>query len=415
LGNRLLINNHQNNHFIVYQTTYQSNSRLQVADALRGIAIAGIILLHNIEHMNFYRFPETTNALMIFFNRITWDGLFFAFGGKMYSIFALMFGLSFFIQNDNQMQKGNDFTWRFIWRMTLLLLFGLLNTFFYNGDILVSYALFGMLMPFVSKLSTKTIAYITIFLLLQPVEIYQTIAALINPDYSLIDTNSGKYFKLLVNAQEYGSFWESGWASLKYGQIATFAWDLENGRLTQLPALFFLGMIFGRIRLFYNEKNNLKTWLSILAIALVVFFPATGLYNLLPEYITRREILVPLQLLLKSWGNLAQMFIYVAGLVLLFYSSKKVYQFMIRMTAFGRSSMTNYFLQSILGAVLYYGWGFGLFRYCGPSVSFLIGIAMVMLQYYFCRWWLSKHSHGPFEGLWKKLTWIKLKTFKNML
>jgi len=392
---------------IAYQTTYQPNTRLHVADALRGIAIMGIILLHNIEHMNFYRFPEVTNTWMIFLNRITWDGLFFAFGGKMYSTFALMFGMSFFIQNDNQMQKGNNFTWRFIWRMTLLLLFGLLNTFFFNGDILVSYALFGMLMPFISKLNTKAVAFITIFLLLQPIEIYQIIAALFNPDYQLINTNSGQYFKLLKVAQEHGSFWESGWAGLKYGQIATFAWDLENGRITQLPALFFLGMIIGRLRLLYNEKNNLKTWLSILVIALVVYFPATGLYNVLPEFITRRELLVPLELLLKSWSNLAQMFIYVAGLVLLFYSSKKVYGFMIKMTAFGRSSMTNYFLQSILGAMLYYGWGFGLFRYVGPFFSFLIGIGMVVLQYYFCRLWLRSRSHGPFEGIWKKLTWIQ--------
>ena len=70
--------------------------------------------------MNFYRFPEVTDHLLKFFNTITWEGTFFAFGGKMYSIFALMFGLSFFIQNDNQLQKGNDFTLRFEWRMILL-------------------------------------------------------------------------------------------------------------------------------------------------------------------------------------------------------------------------------------------------------------------------------------------------------
>ena len=76
----------------MYQTTYQPNTRLHVADALRGLAIVGIILIHNVEHMNFYRFPETTNAWMIFLNKATWDSIFFAFGGKMYSIFALMFG-----------------------------------------------------------------------------------------------------------------------------------------------------------------------------------------------------------------------------------------------------------------------------------------------------------------------------------
>ena len=394
----------------MYQTTYQPNTRLHIADALRGFAILGIILIHNVEHMNFYKFPEATNEWMIFFNKATWESVFFAFGGKMYSIFALMFGLSFFIQNDNQMQRGNDFTLRFMWRMVLLLIFGLINTFFYNGDILVSYAIFGMLMPFVGKLNTKTIAFFTILLLIQPIEIYQAVAALFNPDYQLINANSGKYFGLMSKTLETGSFWECGWSSLKNGQLATITWNIENGRTTQLPGLFFLGMLLGRIRLFYHEKNNLKTWLGILTVTLLIFFPVFGLYNIIPDYIPRREILFPIQLLLKSWGNLSQTILYVSLLVLLFYSIPMAQKLMMKLTNFGRSSMTNYFLQSILGATLYYGWGFGLYRYCGPAISLLIGIGMVFIQYYFCRWWLKTHSHGPFEGLWKKLTWIKFRS-----
>ena len=391
----------------MYQTTYLPNTRLHVADALRGIAVIGIILLHNIEHLNFYRFPEVTNAWMIGFNQMTWDGLFFVLGGKMYSIFALLFGLSFFIQNDNQMQRGNDFSLRFVWRMFLLLVFGTINTFFFNGDILFSYALFGMLLPLFSKLNTKTLVIVTIFLLLQPVEIYQIIAALFNPDYQLIDVNSGQYFHIMGASQEHGSIWKCGWDSLQYGQLANFAWNIENGRFTQLPGLFLLGMLIGRLRLFYNEKNNLKIWLGVLAIAIVVFFPVYGLYNFLPEHITRKEILVPARLLCKSWSSLAQALIYVSMLVLLFYSSKKVNRWMTKLTFFGRASMTNYFLQSVLGAMLYYGWGFALYRYCGPAVSFLIGIVMVSAQYGFCRWWFRTHNHGPMEGVWKKLTWIR--------
>jgi uncharacterized protein len=391
----------------VYQTSFQPNTRLHIADALRGVAILGIILIHNVEHMNFYRFPETANVWMIFFNKATWESVFFAFGGKMYSIFSLMFGLSFFIQNDNQMQKGNDFSLRFIWRMFLLLIFGIINTFFYNGDILVSYAIFGMLMPLAGKLNTKTIAFITVFLLIQPIEIFQTVAALFNPDYQLIDANSGNYFRLMDETQATGSFWECGWNNLKYGQLATITWNIENGRTTQLPGLFFLGMLLGRIRLFYNEKNNLKIWIAVLATALLVFFPAYGLYNFIPNYISRKEVLIPMQLLFKSWSNLAQTFLYISILTLLFYSIPAVHKFMMKLTNFGRSSMTNYFLQSILGSILYYGWGFGLFRYCGPAVSFLIGIGMALFQYYLCRWWLKRHNHGPFEGVWKKLTWIR--------
>ena len=179
--------------------------------------------------------------------------------------------------------------------------------------------------------------------------------------------------------------------------------------MTQLPALFFLGVMIGRLRLFYNERNNLKIWLSILTIAIIAFFPIYGLHNTLRGTIERREILSPLMLICKSWYSLALTFIYISILVLLFYFSKRVNRWMMKLTFFGRASMTNYFLQSIIGSMLFYGWGFALHRYCGPFFSLLIGFVIVMAQYSFCYWWFKTHSHGPMEGLWKKLTWIKIK------
>lgn len=38
----------------MYRTTGLPNSRIQVADTLRGIAVAGIILIHACEHFNLY-------------------------------------------------------------------------------------------------------------------------------------------------------------------------------------------------------------------------------------------------------------------------------------------------------------------------------------------------------------------------
>lgn len=55
------------------------------------------------------------------------DMLGFLLSGKMYAIFALLFGLSFFIQSDNQAQRGNDFSLRFAWRMVLLFGIGLVT------------------------------------------------------------------------------------------------------------------------------------------------------------------------------------------------------------------------------------------------------------------------------------------------
>lgn len=44
-----------------YTPSDKPNTRIDVADILRGIAIAGIILIHFIEHLNFYSFPEPSS------------------------------------------------------------------------------------------------------------------------------------------------------------------------------------------------------------------------------------------------------------------------------------------------------------------------------------------------------------------
>ena len=99
----------------------EPNARVDVADVLRGLAVMGIILLHSIEHFNFYSFPkEVPFEWMKFTDQAIWRGLFFAFSNKAYAVFALLFGFSFYIQDNNQQRRGKDFRLRFLWRLFIL-------------------------------------------------------------------------------------------------------------------------------------------------------------------------------------------------------------------------------------------------------------------------------------------------------
>lgn len=62
----------------------EKNNRVDVADVLRGLAVMGIIILHSIEHFNFYSFPDTTGqaSWLNFTDKAIWDSLFFTFGAK---------------------------------------------------------------------------------------------------------------------------------------------------------------------------------------------------------------------------------------------------------------------------------------------------------------------------------------------
>ncbi len=71
--------------------------RIEVVDALRGFAVMAIMLLHNIEHFNFYSFSEATSEFMKVLDKGIWDTLFFLFGGRLmqsslcYSVSVFMF------------------------------------------------------------------------------------------------------------------------------------------------------------------------------------------------------------------------------------------------------------------------------------------------------------------------------------
>lgn len=369
----------------------------------------GIIILHSIEHFNFYSFPETVPfPWMEFTDKAIWDGLFFTFGGKAYAVFALLFGFSFYIQDNNQQRRGNDFRLRFIWRLFLLLLIGQVNAMFFTGEILTMYAILGLILPLCCRLSDRTVGIIATLLILQPMDWGKLIYALVNPEYQVGNSLTNYYFGIAFEVQKTGNFLQTVKMNLWEGQLANFSYALEHGRLLQTMALFLFGMLVGRRGLFlYNEKNE-QLWLKVLGWALISFFPLYALYNVMPEYIQRGAILAPLNVIVGSLKNLSFMLILVIGLLLTFYRSKNKSLFM-PFTSYGRMSLTHYIGQSVIGSLLFYHWGFELGRYLGITYSFIFGIVFVLLQMAFSSWWLRTHKQGPFEGLWKRLTWINSK------
>jgi uncharacterized protein len=83
--------------------------------------------------------------------------------------------------------------------------------------------------------------------------------------------------------------------------------------------------------------------------------------------------------------------------------------FVAKFVNFGRMGLSNYLMMSIIGSALYYGWGFGLYKHFGTSISLLFGITLLILQMKLSTFWLACYGQGPLEKLWRKLTWIPMK------
>lgn len=378
-----------------------NSSRLDVIDALRGFAIVSIMLLHNIEHFDFYFSPEGLPAWLKTLDKIIWDSLFFLFGGKSYAIFALLFGMTFYIQWHNREARGEDFRPRFAWRLALLLAFGLVNSMFYHGDILSIYAVLGLALIPVARLRTGTVLAIAVVLLLQPYAWLEFFQALPNPDEKLADPASWAYFGRANEYMAHGSALQVWWGNLTNGKVGVIRWSWENGRVFQIPALFMLGMLAGRKGVFKMSTENRRFWLRTLGMAIVAFIPFYLLKSTPESWHVGAAVQRPLLVIITSWSNVAFMVVLVSSFVLLFYS----WRWLAFFSPLGRMSLTSYVVQSIIGTSIYYGFGLGMYQYTGASYALAIGVALALAQRQFSVWWLRRHKQGPLETLWHRATW----------
>ena len=382
-----------------YRPSALPNTRIDAADLLRGIAVAGIILLHFIEHLNFYKFPPPT-AL----DTAVWDVAFFLLSSKMYAIFAMLFGLTLFVQHDNQAQRGRDFRPRFVWRMVLLFGFGLLDLLFFNGDILTVYAVCGLLvLPFV-RVGNRALLAAAVFFGLQPIELFYFIGSLLDPSLQPLNLGSDELFMSILPAQEGGSWLDVAAAGLRYGLPVNFTWAIEHGRFTQTLFLFQLGLWIGRRRLLYDEGGNAGLWRRTMLWSVAAFAVLCPLRYTVPQMFGQGCASASLTVMLDMWKNLSMTLFYVSSLTYLYHRTR-ARGFLAKILPYGKMSLSNYIGQSVAGGFIFYHWGLSLYSVSGHAMSLAIGAVFVLLQFTFCRLWLRSHKRGPLEQLWHKATW----------
>lgn len=387
--------------------TLNDKSRNVAIDALRGFAVMGIILLHNIEHFNFYSFPDAANETIKALDTTLWDMMFFAFSGKTYAIFALLFGFTFYLQSRSSEKRGEDFRNRYMWRLLLLLGFGFINAAFFPGEILVLYALVGLVLVPVRYWGNKALFAMAVFLMLQPVEWVKVLYSVFNP----LENPQQMIFSLGDVYPQLGghSFWEMVKVNLVTGQLASLNWAWCYGRVFQTASLFMLGILLGRLGYFdASSDDSLRKsrdfWIKVLCISL----PLTLVMYYFKEFVyTQIEIkfmLSSLKTVLNSWYNFFFMLCIVASFLLLYWTCGGKVQRIL--APYGRMSLTDYVSQSVIGSFLYFGYGLELHKVCGTTYSLLVGIVFLALQVSFAHWWFKHFKRGPLETVWHKLTWI---------
>jgi uncharacterized protein len=115
-------------------------ARLGTVDAIRGFALFGVLLV------NMYNFgadtPEWSGLLDSAFR--TWMHSFFE--TKSWRLFSLLFGFGFSLQMAGAMTQTSGSLWFYFRRLTILFVFGMAHALFFDGDILMEYAMLGLIL-----------------------------------------------------------------------------------------------------------------------------------------------------------------------------------------------------------------------------------------------------------------------------
>lgn len=433
----------------------KSTERLQTLDVLRGFALFGIMFV------NVHAFVNPT----AWFD-VDWESLNslnygievfkLAFTqGKFYTLFAFLFGLGFAVQLGRAEAKGAGFAGRFFWRVLILFAIGILHiVYIWDGDILNTYAVGGMFLLLffgikrgIEKLIRKaskgkreklprwTVIAFAAFLIFGPLmafaafvnyamdiraraEAGETLTEDEQPIWEQIQRGSDpekKAERERENAAEL-AIYESG------SYLDTVSLRIENlpNRVISGPfwfmiaGIFTLGAFFGRYN-FIGRAAELRSGFRQLMIwSFVLFVPLTTLFAWVGVNggDMRQLSWMPwLNFFSKTASGLAFALFAVAAITLLMLGPAQ--RWLQHLAPVGRMALSNYLAQSVLGSIIFYGYGFGLIGKLDSLQQLGYIVVVFGLQMVISRWWLERFRFGPMEWLWRSLTYRTRQPFRK--
>lgn len=407
--------------------------RITLIDTLRGFALLGILPM-NIPFFAYYSFSFFDPSIQGGFegaNFLAWlfGHLFFEF--KMMTIFSALFGAGIIIFTTRAVERTGKSAGVFYRRLGWLLLFGLIHAYvIWEGDILVPYAICGAVAFLFRKFRPLTLCCIAFVIFL--------VAPIINVLF-------GWMFDVMRTASEavdagtaepWQEGWAQGWADAKQSFVPTeealaeeraafqggyldLLWGHRIGQVLmfhflmlpvwgfwRITSVMLLGMVALKTGVFTGHRSP-KFYLWMLAIGYLVGAPMVGCGALL---LVRSDFdVVSFYLLTSHFNYVGSLFVAAGhvGLVALLVKSGAIPWLARRLAAVGQMAFTNYIAHSVICALLFYGYGFGLWGEVSRLGLWGIVLLIWTAQLLWSPWWLARFRFGPLEWLWRSLTYWK--------
>ncbi len=377
-------------------------ARLMNVDALRGFALFGILVVNVWVFANGYYGSGAHDPA---FDSGVDRGIQFLvsslFEVKFYLLFSFLFGYSFTLQMASAERDGTAFHVRMLRRLAGLFGLGLVHgLLLYHGDILMAYALLGLILLGARGLAPGRAVTIGFVLIL--------VAGLVWTLLGIVDWTSGRTTDpatVHIQVEESTRAFRDSAGTVIGEHAARLPETMVFVLLVQAPsalAMFLFGLAAGKVELFANPDAYRRLGTRVLTLGLPVglagaliwanattFHPGSGMETF------------GLGLGLLTAPLLTAAYVVVALRSFHTFPGQRV---AVALAPLGRTALSNYLLQSLVCGILFTGYGFGLMGRLAPAAVLTMVVAIFIGQLLLSRYWLRNHHYGPAEWLLRALT-----------
>ncbi len=398
-------------------------TRIPTIDAARGVALLGILLI------NIVAFAMPASAYV---HPLAWGGTTpfdlgvwavnqLLFEGRMRGLFALMFGVSALLVMERAAAAGERPAVVHFRRMLVLALFGLAHlTLVWDGDVLLHYAVIGLILIPLAGRSTKVLIGVAATILLVHTLVFtagfafnlMTVHAAAQPgaDAATIE-NARKLLQAFPGPGDSSIARDLAVFRGDYAGIVAHRWDqvpfLPIKLLTLLGgetlAYMLIGMALYRVGLFdaarWGPERLRRLAVRCYAVSLPILAAMTA-WEILSGY---NRIVVMGHFL--GWSVPFRVICAIGHLALAIWLFQRFPGAALtsRIAAVGRMALSNYLATSIVMTSVFYGYGLGLYGTIDRAALYLFVFAMWGAMLWWSQPWLATHRFGPAEWLWRTL------------
>lgn len=385
------------------------SERFVALDALRGIALLGI-LLSNVAGFSgpLQELHDGIDPALTGSDQALSAFVYIALRDKFWTLFSLLFGMGFAVMFERARAAGRDFGPIYLRRCIGLLAIGLIHAWLiWAGDILVTYALSAFALLALRSLSGGSWLTLGSLLYLTGVGFMLMIAAALAAPGVAQGDSAALIVARAERAQEIAAYAHGDYFAATAQRMRFFFEATIGGWGVMLPltlGLFLTGAALVRGGVVAEPARHRAGLRAMIACGVplgVALTWASLAIDSSPSMAVFDASSVLAQTLHMLAGAPLALALIAAVLLMLDNGAR----WPLRFAAAGRMALTNYLGQSLIATFAMYHYGLGLWGRFSYTQLIIAAVVLFALQMAASAWWLRRFRFGPVEWLWRAFTY----------